>query len=105
MTTQTLNTNQVAAAFGVSIVTIAQWRKGSAQRAVLKTCHDPKKSRFPLFRLTEVQRYAKKHNLEFAKDPLVVLETWSAKKPGPKPKTEINVAAKSSKAAKKKPKH
>jgi hypothetical protein len=106
----TLTVAQTAAVFGVSTMTVFNWRKGTATRDPLKVCTDPEKTWFPRFRVTELQRYAKKHKLEFARQPEDVLATWEHKTPGRQPKVVIAVKArdnvkKSSKAVKKKTKH
>lgn len=97
-----LTIEQVAALFGVSTMTVYNWRQGTPRRAALKPC-TPEGDRFPRFLVADLRRYAKEHDLEFANDPSYIVKSHARLKPGPKPK--LAEASKSSEAAKKKPRH
>jgi hypothetical protein len=85
-----LNTKQVMTTFGVSQMTVHNWRRGSARRAPLPSFMPnwPANSR-PGFRVSDVKRWARQNGIEVLNDPLQVLAESAAAppvRPGPKPR-------------------
>lgn len=88
-----INSQQVQALFGVSHVTVYNWRKGGTRTAPLPTAKlskaDALKIKPPVtFLLNAVLTWAKKHGIDTDRQVLEKLSVGedSANKPGPKPK-------------------
>lgn len=75
MSTKTLNTKQAMAAFGVSHVTLFNWRRGTATRDPLPCVQDPEAwGRATIaFKPVDLKRWAKRYGLEFAIQPDAIL--------------------------------
>jgi len=99
-----LNTHQVAAAFGVTTMTLANWRKGSPKRSPLPTAKQPKNAQ-PLsiwYAPSALKVWAKKNGIEVPKS-LDTLTTPTPTKPGPKVGMKVSVDASASAAKAKAP--
>lgn len=80
-----LTIKQAAEAFGVTVMTIFMWRKGTATRKPLPVEVDNPDAIKPrvFVPVASARAWARNHNLVF--DPSGVLNHGSATKPGPKP--------------------
>lgn len=96
---------QVAEVFDVSVVTVQTWRFGQLKsRQPLNPV--PSDTRFVHFLASTVLAYAKRYDIPVIRSPQDVVDNWHVVKPGPKPKASATVLpSKTSKSAKKKPKH
>ena len=72
MSTKTLSNKQTMAAFGVSHVTLFNWRRGTATRDPLP-CHKAPEGAAVEFKPTELKKYAKRYGLEFKIQPEAIL--------------------------------
>lgn len=88
-----LSSVQVCAVFGISNMTLWNWRKGTKTMAPLPEAKPRSGTQKPLlrFNVASVLAWAKKHNVIIAKTPEQVLagkaEVAAASKPGPKPRS------------------
>ena len=100
MTNKYLNSNQLAAMFGVSVVTIYHWRKGTSKVTALPTAavKYTGKAKPPVrFLPSQVAAWAKKNRIVVV-DPTQAPAESAVAKPGPKPRPVTSEPAK--KAAK-----
>ena len=96
MTNKYLNSNQLAAMFGVSVVTIYHWRKGTSKVSALPTAtvKYTGKAKPPVrFLPNQVAAWAKKNRIVVV-DPTQVPADRAASKPGPKPRPVTSEPAK-----------
>lgn len=89
MSTTTLtkiNTHQAAAVFGVTPMTLANWRKGSPQRTKLPTTTPPNGSNpnSVWYKVSDLKAWSKKNGI--AMGDVTHLEHVTPAKPGPKPR-------------------
>ena len=96
MTNKYLNSNQVAAMFGVSVVTIYHWRQGTSKVSALPTAavKYTGKAKPPVrFLPSQVAAWAKKNRMVVV-DPTQVPAESAVAKPGPKPRPVTSEPAK-----------
>lgn len=74
-TAKSLTTSQAAIVFGVSEMSIFNWRKGIATRDPLPVLENPPDGR-PRFSIPAVRRYARQYGLTLAREPEQVLADW-----------------------------
>lgn len=86
MSANRLTIKQAAEAFGVTVMTIFMWRKGTPTRTPLPVEIDNPDAIKPrvFVPVTSARKWAANHNLVF--DPSGVIQHGMATKPGPKPK-------------------
>ena len=96
MTNKYLNSNQMAAMFGVSVVTIYHWRKGTSKVTALPTAavKYTGKAKPPVrFLPSQVAAWAKKNRIVVV-DPTQAPAESAVAKPGPKPRPVTSEPAK-----------
>jgi hypothetical protein len=83
-----LNTSHICRLFGVSTMTVWQWRQGTKMRAPLPVAATKKNQTKPEIRFNarSVLAWAKKHQLDLAESVDSVLESAPVRKSGPKPR-------------------
>lgn len=101
MTTLTkINTPQAAAVFGVTTMTLANWRKGSPQRTKLPTTTPPAGSNpnSVWYKVSDLKAWSKKNGIDMG--GVDHLEPVVPAKPGPKPRKVEAAPAAVTKASK-----
>lgn len=83
-----LTTKDLLAAFGVTPMTIANWRKGTPTRTPLPS---EKQGRSVNYRRDRIERWADKNGVPLL-DPLALLGSAGRGKPGPKVQTREETA-------------
>ena len=89
-----LNSNQVAAMFGVSNMSVFNWRKGTKAMTPLPTAATKSTLSRPkvLFNLSAVLTWAKKHGVVVVTPPEELISKsapTTANKPGPKVRVQV----------------
>lgn len=82
-----LTTRDLTEAFGVTLMTIANWKAGTPTRTPLPFV---KEGRAVRFNAAKVRRWAEANGIAFADEK--ALEGTASRKPGPKPREQAEVA-------------